>query len=113
MQILNLSLGKIGHYDKKRKTFGIKYKDCQCFIEYTNFTDNLIKYKCLCGNNIYKQRSEENLKRGFVNTCKFFNHNIFKFILLLRKSVYPFEHMDNWKAFNEILLPEKEIFTVS
>ena len=32
------------------------------------------------------------------------------FILLLRKGVYPYEHMDDWEKFNETLLPEKEYF---
>ena len=25
----------------------IKYKYCDCFLEYTNFKDDLIEYKCL------------------------------------------------------------------
>ena len=33
-----------------------------------------------------------------------------KFILLLRKGVYPFEHMDYWEKFNKKTLPEKEEF---
>ena len=33
-----------------------------------------------------------------------------KFILLLRKAVYLYEYMDDWEKFNEISLPEKEIF---
>ena len=34
-------------------------------------------------------------------------------ILLLRKGVYPYEYMDDWEKFNETLLPEKKIFTVT
>ena len=33
-----------------------------------------------------------------------------KFILLLRKGVYPYEYMDEWEKFNEATLPEKEEF---
>ena len=33
---------------KKYETCGIKYKYCDCFIEYKNFKDDLIEYKCLC-----------------------------------------------------------------
>ena len=33
-----------------------------------------------------------------------------KFIFLLRKGVYPYEHMGEWKKFNGISLPEKEEF---
>ena len=28
--------------------------------------------------------------------------------MLLRKCVYPYEHMDEWEKFNETTLPEKE-----
>ena len=29
---------------------------------------------------------------------------------MLRKGVYPYEHMDSWKRFNETSLPDKEDF---
>ena len=41
---------KFGHDDKKCETCGIKYKDCDCFLEYMNYKDGLIEYKCLCCN---------------------------------------------------------------
>ena len=44
---------KYGHDDKKSETCRIKYKYCACFLEYTNFKDNLIEYKCLCCNKNY------------------------------------------------------------
>ena len=31
-------------------------------------------------------------------------------MLILRKSVYPYKYMDEWKKFNETTLPEKEEF---
>ena len=33
-----------------------------------------------------------------------------KFILLLRKGVYPYEYMDSWERFDEEFLPDKEAF---
>ena len=45
---------KCGHDDKKCQTCRIKLKYCQCFLEYTNFKDDLIEYKCLCCNKIYQ-----------------------------------------------------------
>ena len=33
-----------------------------------------------------------------------------KFLLLLRKVVQPYEYIDDWEKFNEILLFEKEDF---
>ena len=41
---------------------------------------------------------------------KFSNDDINKFILLLRKGVYPYEYVDDWEKLNETTLPEKEEF---
>ena len=35
------------HDDQKCETCGIKYKDCDCFLEDINFKNGLIEYKCL------------------------------------------------------------------
>ena len=50
------------------------------------------------------------LKRRFKSTFKFSNNDINKFILLLRKGVYPDEYMDDWEKSNKTSLPEKEKF---
>ena len=34
---------KFRHNDKKCETYGIKCKYCDCFLEYKNFKDDLIK----------------------------------------------------------------------
>ena len=33
-----------------------------------------------------------------------------RFVLLLRKRVYPYEYMDSWERFSEISLPSKNDF---
>ena len=33
-----------------------------------------------------------------------------KFVLLLRKAIYPYEYMDSWERFDESSLPDKEAF---
>ena len=38
----------------------------------------------------------------------FSNHDINKFISLLRKGVHPYECMDDWEKFNKTSLPKKE-----
>ena len=40
------------------------------------------------------------------------NNHIYtnKFILLLRKGVYPYEYTNDWEKFNETLLTKKEDF---
>ena len=88
----------------------IKCKDCDCFLEYESVKDNLIKYKCLSCNKDYSNKIDEELKKRFKNTFKFSNNDINKFILLLRKGVYPYEYMGDWEKFNETTLPEKEEF---
>ena len=44
------------------------------------------------------------------NTYSFCNNDLNKFILLLRKGVYPYEYMDSWERFNETSLPSKKEF---
>ena len=41
---------------------------------------------------------------------RFCNGDIKRFVLLLRKCVYPYKYMDSWERFNEISLPEKKAF---
>ena len=64
----------------------------------------------MCSNKNYQHKFDEKLKEQFFNTYKFSNHSNNKFILLLRKVVYPYEYMNDWEKFNEISLPEKEDF---
>ena len=72
----------------------IKCKDCDCFLEYESVRDKLIKYKCLSCNKDYSNKINEEFKKRFKSTFKFSNNDINKFILLLRKGVYPYEYMD-------------------
>ena len=71
---------KCRHDDQKCETCGIKYKYCDCFLDYTNFNDDLIECKCLCCNNKYQQKLDEKLKVRFLNTYKHTNHDNNKFI---------------------------------
>ena len=41
---------------------------------------------------------------------KFCNDDVNKFVLLLRKGVYPYEYMDSWTKLNETSLPPKKDF---
>ena len=34
--------------NKKYETYGIRYRDCDCFLECSKFKDNLREYNCLC-----------------------------------------------------------------
>ena len=44
---------------------------------------------------------------NIFNTYKFPNHDTNKFILLMQKGVYSYEHMVEWEKLNETSLPEK------
>ena len=59
---------------------------------------------------IDRKKSYDSLIEKFYNTYQLCNKDLNKFALLLRKGVYPYEYMDNWKRFKEELLPDKEYF---
>ena len=77
---------KYRHDDKKCEACGIKYKDCECCLEYKNIKDGLILYKCLYCNKYYTKDFHENLTKRFANT---------QFILLLRKGRHRYQYMDD------------------
>ena len=101
-----------GHDDKNCETRGIRCKDCECCLEYTNVKDNLIEYTFLCCNKNYPKMFHKILKNIFANTYKFSNHNINKLILLLPKGVYPYKYIDDLKKFDHCY-QGKKIFTVT
>ena len=71
----------------------------------------MIISKCLSCNKCYSKKLSEELKKKISkNTFKFFNNDISKFILLLRKGAYPYDCMNDWEKFNETKLPEEEEF---
>ena len=45
--------------DKKSETCSIKYKYCNCFLEYTSFKYGLKEYKCLCYNRNYQDNYQQ------------------------------------------------------
>ena len=77
--------------------------------EFIGLKDNRLKYKCKECNDI-SAKSVDDLKEKFPRTYKFCSDNINKFVLLLRKGVYPYEYMDSWERFNETSLPPKKSF---
>ena len=87
-----------------------KCVNCKCCLDYMRTKNEKLIFKCFnCKQNYEKDFITELIKR-FANTYKFCNKNLNKFILLLRKGVYPYECMDNWERFDETSLPNKESF---
>ena len=116
-------------------TYKLKFIDSNRFMaaSLSSLTDNLSEInKCKCKNSKEQRMhiklkkdllicrckkcnnksyiSIDTLKEKFPNTYRFCNKNNDKFLLLLRKGVYPYEYMDNWERFNETKLPDKKPF---
>ena len=70
---------------------------------------NRLYYECKeCSDESYE--SINGLNKKFPNTYRFCNGDVNKFVLLLRKGVYPYEYMDSKEKFDETLIPDKEAF---
>ena len=85
-------------------------KDCKSYLDYVTVKDNKLIFRCFSCKKNYEKNFNKELIQRFANTYEFCNRDLNKFMLLLRKVVYPYEYMDNWERFNEILLPNKEAF---
>ena len=84
--------------------------DCKSCLDYMKTKNEKLTLRCFsCKKNYEKDFNKELIKR-FANTYSFCSKDLNKFILLLRKGVYPYEYMDNWERFNETSLPNKESF---
>ena len=77
----------------------INCEKCDNKHEYIGFRDKDMLLECFDCNAWFKKVSEELIKR-LANTYEFCNKDIDKFILLLRKGVYPYEYIDSWKRFD-------------
>ena len=82
--------------------------DCKSCLDYMTTKDEQLIFRCFsCKKNYEKDFNKELIQR-FENIYEFCNGDLNKFILLLRKGVYPYEYMDSWERFNETSLPGKE-----
>ena len=72
--------------------------------------DSQLIFRCFECKKNYKKDFDKELIKRFAYIYEFCNEDINKFILLLRKGVYPYECMDSWERFDETSLPDKEAF---
>ena len=84
--------------------------DCKRCLDYIKIKNEKLLLKCFNCNNHYKKKFNKDFIKNFKNTYSFCNNDLNKFILLLRKGVYPYEYMDSWEKVNETSLPSKENF---
>ena len=86
------------------------HSDCKSFLDYTITKDEQIIFRCFECKKKYKRDFNKKLIKRFGNIYEFCNGDNNKFILLLRKGVYPYEYMDSWERFDETSLLNKEAF---
>ena len=72
--------------------------------------DEQLIFRCFRCKKNYEKNFDKELIQRFANVYEFWNGDLNKFILLLRKGVYSYEYMDSWERFNETSLPDKEAF---
>ena len=89
-----------------------KCTDCKSYLDYMSIKDDQLIFRCFDCKKKYKKAFNKELFKRFANIYEICNRNINKFTLLLRKRVYPYEYLDSWERFHEVLLPKKEDFIV-
>ena len=94
-----------------------KYADCKSNLDYIKTTakpsslerkNEKLVLECYNCKQRYRKIFNKDLIKKFKNTYSFCNNDLNKFVLLLRKGVYPYEYADTWERFSEISLPSKE-----
>ena len=89
----------------------IKCIDCKSSLEYLIIRDDQLIFRCFeCKKNYHKDFNNDLIDR-FANTYEFCNKDINRFILLLRKGIYPYKYLDSWERFDEISLPDKAFYS--
>ena len=85
----------------------IDRKSC---LDYMSAKYDQLIFRCFeCKKNYQKDFNKELITR-FKNIYELCDKDINKFILLLRKGVYPYEYKDSWERFDETSLLDKEAF---
>ena len=96
----------------------INKKECETYMERKNtksestfieYKNDRLNYKCKeCSKKCSKTINKLIKKFPIVN--QFCKTDLNKFVLSLRKGVYPYEYMYSWEKFNETSIPDKKAF---
>ena len=105
-----------------------KCADCKSNLDYIKTKNEKLILECYNCKQRYRKKFNKELIKRFASTYEFWNNDttgltaelsslerssserINKFVLLLRKGVYPYEYADTWERFSEISLPSKKDF---
>ena len=71
--------------------------------------DDQLIFRCFECKKNYQKDFKDLINRS-ANPSEFCNKDINRFMLLLRKGIYPHEYIDSWERFDEASLPDKEAF---
>ena len=106
--------------DNKISTYKLRFIDSFRFMSTSlselvdNMSENFnsIECKSCTENNRCEECKKliEGLIKMFRSINQFCNGDLYKFILLFQKDVYPYEYIDSWEKFDETTLPRKEVF---
>ena len=99
----------ISEINKKECKACMERKNIKSECDFMGIKDNQLSYKCKKCNKKWLKPVNKLIKK-FSSIYQFCNGDLNKFVLLLRKGVYPYEDMDSWKKYNETTLPPKEEF---
>ena len=87
-----------------------KCSDCKSNLDYIKTENEKSILECYNCKQLYRKKFNKELIKRFASTYEFYNNDFNKFVLLLRKDVYPYEYVDTWQKFSEISLPSKGDF---
>ena len=101
-------VGNLSEINKDCKTC-IERKNIKSECEFIGLKNNRLNYRC-------KECKETSTKlingliEKFPRIYQFCNDDLNKFVLLLRKGLYPYEYINSWERFSETSLPPKKDF---
>ena len=102
-----------------------KCDDCKSNLDHIKTKNEKLILECNNCKQRYRKKFNKELVKRFASTYEFYNNDttgstaepsclersssesINKFVLLLRKGVYPYEYVDTWERFSEISLPSQ------
>ena len=105
-----------------------KCADCKSNLDYITTKNEKLIVECYNCKQRYRKKFNKELIKRFASTYELCNNDttgstaessssecssserVNKFVLLLRKGVYPYEYADTWERFSEISLPSKKGF---